>query len=157
MCAYFQFKSCFIVVFVKIKKDQESSARWSTKNPSVKIWNAVCVAKMFQIFEIIFYVDNSSHMYINVEIFNSLFIACSRVVDTANKLLTKDSFGGPRCLPDGSFDKLQCVGNRCFCVFAQTGLLSSSTMIDFHTQSLALLPCCKFVGHYKILTKTETM
>lgn len=49
-----------------------------------------------------------------------------------------------RCLDDGSYDPLQCIGDKCLCVNRFNGSIEGSP-VEYNTiDRFDLLPCCKY-------------
>lgn len=48
-----------------------------------------------------------------------------------------------RCLDNGSFDPIQCFGNKCVCVNSQYGGTVNDQMYDI--DKLNQMPCCKCI------------
>lgn len=72
---------------------------------------------------------------------------CSRLSATVNQLIDAEHRQySLRCLDDGSFDPLQCMGDKCMCV-NQTNALAKSrvyTVGGARGTQLNRLPCCKY-------------
>lgn len=52
-----------------------------------------------------------------------------------------------RCLDDGSYDPLQCLGDKCFCVHSTYGGTIDNKMYDIDI-GLNRMQCCRY-KHYQ--------
>ena len=70
---------------------------------------------------------------------------CSRDINNFTKTVDFEKF--PRCLPNGDYDPLQCVQNRCFCMDT---LHPSDELMD--AKDMEKLLCCKtyFLFHISV-------
>lgn len=64
--------------------------------------------KSFSLSSLFYYKRNTSH----------LFTGCSRYYEHATKITNQNLYPTNRfrCMPDGNFDDLQCINDKCFCV-----------------------------------------
>lgn len=53
-----------------------------------------------------------------------------------------------RCLDDGSYDPLQCIGDKCLCVNRFNGSLEGSPVEYSTINTFDSFPCCKYNFSY---------
>lgn len=54
-----------------------------------------------------------------------------------------------RCLDDGSFDPLQCIGDQCYCINQFYGTITENSN-SFDINQMESAPCCKFFYCYTL-------
>lgn len=73
---------------------------------------------------------------------------CSRYFHTAKEMTEQNLYtlNRFRCMPNGDFDELQCIGDSCYCVDAADGTPSypGTAAVNVSQVSSKTLPCCKF-------------
>lgn len=81
---------------------------------------------------------------LNVNYIIIFITACSRSIDTINKLLKEDSYSikRARCLANGDYDSLQCINKRCMCVNEIDGSLADPKKAPVYISLTSELPCC---------------
>lgn len=78
-------------------------------------------------------------------------IECSRSYHEAVKMLGVTLHPGQyfRCLSNGDFDELQCIGDQCYCVDSYDGGPTSSTImtaVNITVISEDTISCCEYLS-----------
>lgn len=70
---------------------------------------------------------------------------CSRAFSLMEKSLNQalNPLNRFRCMPDGSFDTLQCIGDNCICVDSNDGTPTSTDVVPRTSLKEGSLPCCE--------------
>ena len=68
-------------------------------------------------------------------------LECSREYEVAKQLKALDAAAFFHCLPNGNYDKLQCIAQACFCINPADQSLASNKEPITNVEDL---PCCKY-------------